>query len=316
MSNTPLLESLKQEMQASAFDIKAEAMLLLAIEKGLSVEDFIVAGDKIFNREYSSDVVSSELKEDSRKQNYLHIHLSRSGFYDQLPEGLFFQLSERGNRGSRVSDMATDYKLNKKKEEEIRRFFLPFENDFFLQRVNLEREETVLLEGLKSGILNEYFIQFWDLPDSIPRQFVIPLILLLPHAFKIVGDMELTAQCLQQLLREPVNVCREEGKPEVTSGIFFPVLSEGRLGQDMVCGEEFWDGTPIMKFEIGPLRYSKISDYLFGGRRYDLVETFNRFFVPAGMDVEIEIVVSDDEQNMMLEKGAEPVMGYSTTLGY
>jgi len=316
MSNVALLESIKQEMQASAFDIKAEAILLLAMEQGLLEEDFVVAGDRIFNREYSSDVVSSELKEDSRKQNYLHIHLSRSGFYDQLPEGLFFQLSERGGRGSKATDMSTDYKLNKKKEEEIRRFFLPFENDFFLQRLNLEREETMLLEGLKSGILNEYFIQFWNLPDSIPRQFVIPLILLLPHAFKIAGDTRLTADCLQQLLREPVSVCKEEATQVDASGIYPPHLGEARLGQDMVCGKEFWDGTPTLKFEIGPLRYSKISDYLFCGKRYDLMETFYRFFVPAGMDVELAIVVSDEEQNMMLEKEAELVLGYSTTLGY
>ena len=106
MSNIAILESLKQEMQKSAFDIKAEAILLLAMEKGLSLEEIIIGGDKLFNREYSRDVVSSELKEDRQKQNYLRVHLSRSGFYDQLPEGLFFQLAERGNRNSRVADMS------------------------------------------------------------------------------------------------------------------------------------------------------------------------------------------------------------------
>ncbi|MBC8033522.1 MAG: type VI secretion system baseplate subunit TssG [Chitinophagaceae bacterium] len=316
MSNNTILNLLQHEIQSSPYDVKPEVQLLLAMEKGLLPDDFLMFFDKLFNREYSKDVVSSEVKEDARKQNQLHLHLSRSGFYDQLPEGLFFQLPQKSSKGMKVAEMAGDYKQNKKKEEDIRRFFLPFENDFFTQRLHLEREETMLLEGLKSGILNEYFIRFWNLPATIPKPFIIPLILLLPYAYKIAGDLGLTAESLGQLLREKVRLTKRAAGMQHAETAEAPALGEAKLGLDMVCGEVFWEGTPWLEIEIGPLKYSKVSDYIEGGRRFSLIETFNRFFIPAGVDVKVSIVVAEEEQSMLLEKGAEPVLGYSSVLGY
>ncbi|MBC7903785.1 MAG: hypothetical protein H7Y27_10190, partial [Gemmatimonadaceae bacterium] len=129
MTTLELIETLQREMQNAATDIRAEAQVLLALEKGARPEHFMVNCTKMFRREYSRDVVSSEIRDESGWQHSLNIHLSRSGLYDQLPEGLFFQPASRAR--SSVADLASDYKENKKKESEIRRFFLPFENDFF-----------------------------------------------------------------------------------------------------------------------------------------------------------------------------------------
>src|SRR5882757_5479598 len=146
MDNYSLIELLRREIQRTVCDTRAEPQLALALEKGLLPDDFLVSCDNLFCREYSKDIVYTELKEDSRKRALLQLHLSRSGVYDQLPEGLFLQPPEE-KRGYSAADMAADHKLNKKKEEEIRRFFLPFENDFLWQRIQIEQEESKLLEG-------------------------------------------------------------------------------------------------------------------------------------------------------------------------
>src|SRR5450432_2777337 len=262
MYSNPLIEQLQLEMQKAGWDVKAEPQLLLALEKGLLPEDFLISCDGLFRREYSRDIVSAELKEDARKQTILELHLSRGGLYDQLPEGLFFQLPQRSTRNAGAADMASDYKLNKKKEEEIRRFFLPFENDFFLQRMQIEKEEATLLEGLQSGILNDYFIKFWNLPASIPKSFVIPLILLLPYAYKIAGNIPLTEKCLQQLLREEVVIQKKEDGFLDAHSVNAPAMSDALLGIDMICGQQFWEGTPYYDIEIRPSGNESISDYL------------------------------------------------------
>jgi hypothetical protein len=64
--------------------------------------------------------------------------------------------------------MAAEYKINNKRAE-IKKFFMPFENAFFRQRLQIEVEEKHLLEGLQSGILNEYFISSGDISATIPQ---------------------------------------------------------------------------------------------------------------------------------------------------
>ena len=314
-NNYQLIEQLQLEMKKAGWDVKAEPQLLLALERGLLPEDFMVSCDGLFRREYSRDIVEVSITEDAGKQEILELHLSRSGLYDQLPEGLFFQLQKRNAKTINALDMAADYKFNKKKEEEIRRFFLPFEHDFFLQRMEVEKEEAMLLEGLQSGILNDYFIKFWDLPSSIPKSFIIPLILLLPYAYKIAGNIALTASCLQQLLQEEVKMQQKQSPLTDAKSAGAPALGEAQLGVDMISGLQFWDGTPYIDVEIGPLKNSHIADYLPGGSRYVLLETFNRFFIPAGIDTAVSVKVRPERLNMVMREKDGPVLGYSSILG-
>lgn len=314
LDNYDLLVAIQKEISGLDCDARAETQLALALEKGLTYDDFRVCCNNLFTREYSRDLIQTEIKEDERKATLLEIQLSRGGIYDQLPEGFFFQHREQKQRGLAAADMAADCKENKKREAEIRRFFLPFENDFFWQRLQLEQEESRLLEGLQSGILNDYFIEFWNIPRTIPRKFTAPLILLLPYAHRIAGDMSLTAECLEQLLAEEVQVSLKKSFFTHSELVLSPGLGEARLGLDMLCGEDFREDSSLIEFEIGPLEGSAISDYLPGGNRFELLEIFSRFFIPAGMDVHFEVRVGKEKENMVMDRGNYPVLGYSTVL--
>ena len=310
MNNLELIQSLQHDLQHAACDVKAEVLLLLAMEKGLRPDRFMVNCSRLFRREYSRDVTGSELKEDASKQPLLQVMLSRGGMYDQLPQGLFFQLSSSKNKT--IGELANEYRANKKKEAELRRFFQPFEHDFFLQRMNIEEEETVLLEGLQSGMLNDYFIRFWDLPVTLSKKLLAPLILLLPYASTIAGDWSLTAQSLQLILQEPVTITRKQAVMEDASGTLPPALGECIVGLDMVCGDHFWEDAPIVELAIGPLQHSQIPEYLVNGSRYGLLQTFKRFFIPAGVETSYAIQVAPEDRHMKMVRGAEPVLGYSS----
>jgi hypothetical protein len=312
MANAPIVEQLIVELKNAAWDIKAEPQLAMAQAQGLSTDDYLVSCNKKFTREYSRDLVSAGISETGANA-HLQIQLSRSGIYDQLPEGLFFQATPRSGNGT-VPEMASDYKKNKKREEQIRQFFLPFENDFFLQRVDLEEQETYLLEGLQSGYLNDYFGRFWNLPSSLHKGFIGPLVLLLPYAFKISGDINLLTQSLEEILKEPVRISLGSSTFEDGSCIEVPVLGETQLGLDMVCGADFKEDSPVYEIEIGPLQNSRITDYLHGASRNLVMETFTRFFIPAGIETNISIKVSPGEKYMRLDTNEEPILGYSTFL--
>lgn len=312
MGEQKLIEKLQQEMQNAPVDIRAEVQLQLAKEKGLQPAQFMVSCSHSFRREYSRDMTGSVVRDDNGWQPLLEIFLSRTGIYDLLPESLFFQAGD--SRRASLADLTTDYRENKKKEAAIRRFFQPLEHDFFLLRMHMEEEETSLLNGLQSGILNEYFIRFWDLPVGIPRILLAPLVLLLPHAYKIAGNTGLTAQGLSLILKEQVSITNSSTWQTAATGTFPPVLGEGVLGLDTMCGDTFYEETPVFNIEIGPLQRSHVREYLEGGHRALVLETFNRFFIPVGIDIVVNVLVSPEKRHITLSKEAEPILGYSTYL--
>jgi hypothetical protein len=313
METQQLIELFQQELRRIKCDARAETLFALAMDQGLSPEDVLIGFDKLFYREYSRDILSTETKEDGARRMLLQVHLTRGGIYDLLPEGLFFQPSESG-RHQPTSDMVLDYRANQRKEEHIRRFFVPLENDFFWQRIRIEQEESRMLEGLQAGMLNDYFVKFWGIPESIPRECVAPLLILLPHAYKIAGNLFLTGQCLQQLLQEEAIVRQITAGPSgLPAGQAVP-LGESRLGVDLTSGDEFVEDYPVLECVVGPLIGSRLQDYLEGGRRHTLMETFCQFFIPAGADVKLTIVLAEERQHMVLRRGEEPLLGYSSVL--
>lgn len=314
MEQRPYIDQLQEEIQNNFSDIKAESLLAVAVENGLSQDDFIIASESLFSRAYSRDVLFSAIEEDANKRDFLQLHLSRSGLHDQLPEGLFYQPEKLKYRDINAAIMAADYSKNKQKERETRRFFMPFENAFFGQRIQLELEETQLLKGLNSGILNEYFIEFWGISKSIPSALITPLIGLLPHAHKIAGNLALTAQCLEKILKEEIN-SRIVRAPVTRVGTeYLYELGKGNLGIDMVIGELFKEDSPQVEFTIGPLKNSQIQDYLEGGNKEEFLKTFYRFFIPAEVEAITLIEVLKEKQQMTLDSEEEPVLGYSSIL--
>jgi hypothetical protein len=311
MDNYRLIQQLKTEI-AESEDARIESKLVLAKNKTLSPDDFLIACNCSFYREFSKDVFSSEIKEDARKKNILHLNLTRRGIYDQLPEGIFYQPAKTKAYKTTAAEMAAEYKVNKEVEQGVRRFFMPFENDFFLQRMQSEEEEIKLLEGLQSGILNDYFINFWDISSSIPKSLIIHLITLLPHAHQIAGDIILMAECLQLMLREEVKV-KKIYAPLTSSDHHFELGSQ-LTGTDFVCGMHFNEDYPVIEFTIGPLENSQISDYLQSGNREKFLTTFFRFFLPAEADVITKIKAGAEKENLVLQAEEPPILGYSSVL--
>ena len=210
--------------------------------------------------------------------------------------------------------MAAAYRINKEKEQRIRDFFQPLENDFFLQRLQIEIEETRMLEGFESGTVDDYFVEFWGLMDSIPRPFVVPLLLLLPYASKIAGNLSLTSKSLELLLGETVHVKKVAATVTDARDFMKQGLGDEQIGVETVCGEEFAEDYPVLEFSIGPLQHSDVSEYLEGGNRYSLLQTFYNYFLPVEADSITSIEVIPEKRSSRLEVDSEVVLGYTTVL--
>lgn len=312
------IDSLAKAINSYPSDIKAEVLMADLIEAGFSQSDFIVFFKSSFRRGYSHDILKAGRYRISDIHEILAVNLARDGLYDLLPEGMFHASPD--SVGSSGKAMASDSKAEAKIEEETRKFFLPFENEFFYQRVQLELQERSILQRLSDNTFEDFFLNFWKIDRSLPRDLIINMSAMLPFIKDIVGDFELTANCLGAILDEKVThkiaysskSFSEKAMGEAENG---STLGSAVLGVDMINGGYSLEKCKLIRFSIGPLKNTGLEPYLENGNIARFIECFCSYFLPMELDFEFEVIMPEDRQGLVL--GGEKdlaVMGYTTVI--
>jgi hypothetical protein len=296
-------------------DIKAEVVVANCMENGLNPDDFVVIPSGAFKRRFSTDIHKAEILRLSHIQSLLSLYVNRDSIYDSLPEGFFHSTPEKPFRGS--DEMSEESKKIRREEKESRAFFIPFENEIFLQHTALEIQEREMLKRFRESLFDEIYPEFWDFDRSLDSGLVSGMVLLLHFAYQVAGNPEKTALCLGTILNEHV-VCKVISTAQKTKkerNDKQPPLGSARLGMDFVCGKSFDDLLPSMEFCLGPLRHTGIGDYLESGRISGFLRCFYDYFVPAGLDVTTRIIVERSQQHFILgERQNAPILGYNSAI--
>lgn len=307
------LEHIRDEILKLNHDVRAEVIVAQVLGRERENLPLIVHTDGFFYRKFSKDVTGAVIGDAAELKEILHLHLSRSGLYDLLPEGLFFKQQGAGRTPRNAAEMAEEYKANKNQENQIRKFFSPLENEFFFHRYKNFVAETSLMNGLGNRYLSQHFIKFWKLPEDINPGMALRMILLFPYIHEFTGDAGLMAGSLQTILNEDVT-CELVSETAQQTGLQFNILSNFELGNELICGNDYEEEVFCYVFTIQNLAYSSAQDYLGGGRLYSTLQTFYRFFVPAGATVRTEIRVLKTKENMHIGIGEEATLGIATVL--
>ncbi len=308
------LEKISTEITTLTADVRAEVLLSQAMNHGLLQKEFDAQADGFFFRTQVNDLYKINLNTDKAFSSYLSIQLSRPGLYDALPEGIFFQMEKDIRTVKSAAEMAEEYRINKKKENEIRKFFAPFENEFFLQTTQNEMLESNLLQGLRSGWLKEYFIDFWKLPQNIPTNAALVMVMFLPYAHQIAGDINATEAVLQKILNEPVKINLQYAVSTITS-CENNVLGKYRLGTSLVCGDKILEQYPMIQINIGPLEKSKAFKYVEGGNYFALLQSFYNYFIPANAAIQTNILLDSTAEKFVLNNNEDaPLLGISSVV--
>lgn len=312
------LEQLIRSINLYPADIRAEVILADLIEDGLVPDDFTVFFDSHFRRGYSRDILKAEAFSIDDFKRILAIRLSRDGFYDILPEGMFHPPPDTALSSGK--DMANDSRKEIKVEEETRNFFHPIENELFYQRIELELQERRILEKLNDSHFDDFFLRFWQIDQTLPKNLISRLAMMLPFCNTIVGNFKLTASCLANILKEEVHY-KIRHTSEVNSDIFSDrdldefALGNASLGANLITGSEFIDYSSSIKFIIGPLKRTDVGAYLADGEITSFIDCFCGFFIPVEMEYSYEIVVNKEKQEFIMDSGEnQAVMGYSTMI--
>ena len=303
------LEEIFTELTTVFDDLKAETLIAEIQENSDAVEDdFIIANQGTFSRSYRRDVIEVDpLTHDDR----LTLNLSRNGLYDTLPEGLF----HRAHTDTAGRSYLAQRKTAKEEEKNTRSLFAPLEQEFFHQKLQIERHERAMLDAFY-GLKGDFLMRFWNIDKDIPQRYKRKLVQLLPHAHQIAGDLELTRLCLERLLDEKVSFKTKQYSRNATATQTTerPEQADFVLGVNSILdGDTFAVVSPLLEVNIGPVSQSKVDTYLGKQGILKFLERYYDYFLPMEIEAETKISVAK-EVGFVLNEIKDPVMGISTYL--
>lgn len=306
---TSVLENIFTELLGVYENLKAE-VLIAEIQENSDVteEDFVIANQSTFSRPYRRDIIDVD---NLLNDNMLTFNLSRNGLYDMLPEGLF-----HAPQTEKTSSSFSAYRKSVKEEEkEARSFFAPIENEFFLQRLRIESKERELLDNFYN-LNDDFLIEFWNIDSEIPESYILKLIKLLPHSYKIAGDLELTRLTMEKVLNEKVTFNKkfEARNPSEENTQKKKSVDNFELGVNSVLATTKQKIlSPILEVTIGPISEKKINNYLKKDGVLKFINTFYDYFIPIEIEVETKFIVNN-KNGFVLNEDDNPIMGISTQL--
>jgi hypothetical protein len=248
----------------------------------------------------------------------LCLHLNRDGIYDTLPEALFH--SSSGFEDQSAKEMAKDSMKIRNEEKEARKFFQPFENEIFLQRVHLAMTENKLFERIYRDFLTGVIPDLWKTDIDFPDIFVTRLKKMLPLLNQVTGDLTLTGQCLEFIIDESVEVTCEthlDEDTETCDAIFSGVLGKSILGVDTISGDRVGNIVSNLIFSIGPIADNETGTLVREGRMDGFLSYYYSYFVPFEYEVMTEYIFGTEQGKFILNDNADKkasFLGYNSVI--
>ncbi|WPP49128.1 type VI secretion system baseplate subunit TssG [Catalinimonas niigatensis] len=307
--------SLKELPVKLKLDLYVEVVIASLIEQGkINPEKLYIKPQGSFSRNYQADLAKVEVIEDRKlEQSAVYVHVNREGIYDMLPEGLFHK-NLRKTKHIDTEESVKELKLHREEEKSARKFFLPLEQMFYQQRIMIEIEEQKSLIGLSEAIVDELITDFWQIPIRLDYYQSLCLAYMLPIMHTIVGNTDLTAQCLSILLQVPVSLESNVAKSESLT-LAYNRLGSFCLGDNFLLDDMYVPELDSITISIGPLEGLSILDFLPHRQQQDYLDFLVSYFIPAELDWEIDIIVNPAQETFRLgdvsEKG---LLNYTTVI--
>jgi type VI secretion system protein ImpH len=307
MTKIEKFNELLHQMQS---DIRLEVVVTDLVIDSLSLEDVLIVSNSLFKRSYHHDIEKTvEVEYGLSRKKKLSIIVNREGIYDRLPEDLFHQPTDNVNYFDKER-IIKEIKIQNDLEKASRLFFLPFENEFYRQRVKLESEERKFLFETNSNLSGELFTELWDLPDFLDDFQKSKLGVLMPVLNKIVGDLEMTAFIMESITGDALQI--KLGTPSSSVLLEEPVLGKMLLGVDGILAGELHDLQEALTVRIFLNRLDELADYMPGGKKIIIHEFLCNLFIPF----ETEFIFELDFSRTSLSFVADEETYYLGRLNY
>ena len=294
-------------------DIKAEVVVGELHDNNFSSNEILTHHLGGFLRSVRKDIQEVGFPENVLPDEALEIvlELSRDGLYDSLPEGLFHQPSLR-SRSAKRNEIMDELKKHRVEEGYARKFFAPFENEFFNLRVLLEKREKYAIQGFTTSANKKLLQRIWRVMQYLNSRQINLLMHYLPLAHILRGDNVKLQKVMQTVLGVKVNL-QYSNVNYIVKNHAQAQLSKVTLGVDSVLGNSFTLSVPYQQILIGPLSNKEFPAYLPGGEAHTLLKLLQDFFFPAYLQTQLIITMQRNENKLSLNEVSNiSYLGFNT----
>ncbi|MEM9258838.1 MAG: hypothetical protein AAGA62_04265, partial [Bacteroidota bacterium] len=265
-----------------------------------------------FARNYSHDIAAAEIA-DYPSGPILRLSTHREGLYDQLPYALFHR-PEPYYPGQKLQSRLEESEAARARELSARKFFFPFEQEYFLTGVKTELNERRLTDGFYSPLRRRLLLEIWTHCTRVRAEKLPLLSYVLPLSYRIAGDLDLMAVSYRAVLQLPIQMnyrFSDESPPMVE-----PEGEGLKLGVDLGLGGLLVEELPKLEIRIGPMDKARSAAFLPGGEDYELFQLLNDCMVPYELDVLPVYCFHAGEENLVLAEDtpADSRLGFTSRL--
>lgn len=297
-------------------DFKAEVVASGLKESGYDAERTLISRLGDIRRCFSKDIhdAHSEYSHYDLK-DYLYLYVNRRSIYDTLPEGIFHKNLHQSDKLSK-EQILDEIRVHRDEEFYARRFFKPFEIALDHMLVSFQNKERRIDEMNVHPDFVSIFSDQWPVLKLLPVHLAIMLIRMLAYIEQITVSPSKIGECMSMLTGVPVRLLKGGKSVVETDPGMMPKLGECLLGDNMVLGNRFADGTYRMLLEIGPLPAKKMETLLDNTTDSQILNALTELFLPADKEIEVRYVIQQEDALFKLgtptEQGA--YLGISTYL--
>jgi type VI secretion system protein ImpH len=306
------LEKYRRLISKLPFDIKAEVLLAEMIED-VHADEIEIACNSVFARNVHYDIDKVEETEyPTTKKRRLRFVLNRDGLYDFLPEDLFHQ-SIHSQPFYDKERMMADIKVQEQREQAARKFFLPYEQEFFRLRIKLETEERKFMFANSGKLSTDLLSRLWNLPDFLSEEQKLQISLMMPVMHRLVGNYALCSFLATEISGDEVTI--SEGYKLDAGFADDPRLGEVAVGAGLILGGDYQSMEPNNTWKIKVRDVSTLSQYMPGGKKASVHQYLSNLMIPLENDVHVELDVSETSKAFVIgEESLTGMLGYETYL--
>jgi hypothetical protein len=287
--------------------LNAESLLAELLQNGLTANQLNLSKTGAFKKLYRKDIDKAFFDKNGQGTWAANVGINRDGIYDVLPEGLFHQPSASGS-GINMSSMIAESRRLKEEEKKARLFFQPFDQEFMLFATEVEKQERLLMQQILWGNLAGDPYIFWNIPKEIPKAQAAILTGIMPWAYLIKGNAELTTKALEMILGKKTTLEKEWLTDQVTKNEAF-TINELTLGEDSVIGSVFFEEGLSWVFTILEIPETELEYYTDNQYLGKLLALFVEIFIPVEIDVKFDYKTAKTLQPVM-----NHILGYGFTI--
>lgn len=282
----------------------AEALCAELLQNGISFNNIVIRPLGSFRKSYRNDV---DVINEEQEAQIFELNVNRDSLYDRLPEGLFHQ--PKGGSGSSLTNMVGEHKRYKEEERNARKFFNPYEQEFFRYAVAINQMEKSIYYSLLNGEGQAAFCKFWQISDQFPEQAKAVLTFVLPWIKEIKGNANLTQKAYAMILDCPVMCNINIIDQSYTQASTFTLNDNNILGLHTTVGNALSEPFEQWEFVIEAAS-DDMEAYIEGGIKCQLLQRLDELFIPLQVHSKHTFIYKSDTS----EHKDYAILGYGFSL--